>query len=887
MSRFHTLLSRIRGTLLGARMDDDFDDEIEAHLEMQAEEFVRHGMSPADARLAARRRFGGVDQIKEQYRDQRGIPALESLVRDVGYSVRLLRRTPGFAVTAIVTLAIGIGSTTAMFTLLNRALLQPLPVNRPDRLVALNNFSESGAFPTFSYPTYRDLRARSEAFAGLVGYRFAPLSVSHDGVNERIWGYLVTGNYFDVLGVPAHIGRALQPSDDERAGAHPVTVVSYRFWQQRLGGAAAALGRSILVNGRSYTVVGVAPRGFFGTEVVAAPDLWFPMAMQPQIENAPSWLERRDVENVFVIGRLAPHVTSEQATAIMAGATRRLAEEYPDVEGNTRVALSRPGLIGTAMRAPVLGFAGLLLLLAALVLLLACVNLANLLLARGADRRREIAVRLSIGAGRWSLVRQLLTESVLLSVAAGALGLVLAVWLVGLATAIRLPIDLPVAVTLPIDWRVLLFNVLLSLATGALFGLMPALQTTRGDLVPALKDGVPSAHRHDRTWKKALIVVQVAVSVVLLVGGGLVLRGLGRAYEIPLGFVPQRAAEVSFDLRLQGYATAAGREFQRELLTRVRAVPGVRHAALADMIPVDLHFTRTRVYADTGAPRRETRAPVTMFSRVTPGYFQTMATRLEEGREFTAFDVEGSAPVAIVNRTAARRLWPGERAIGRRLRLGSADAPALEVVGIVEDGKYAGLNENPQLIVHRPLFQSYSGSTTVIVRADGALPGIIAVVRRAVGTLDPAIPIASARTLEDRLAVPLLPARVTAWVLASFGALALVLAAVGLYGVMSYMVASRTHEIGVRMAMGARRVDVLTLVLRQGLTLAAIGLAAGLVGAVALTPLMRALLFGVSSTDGFTYGTVFVVLALVAMVACFVPARRATRMDPVFALRGE
>jgi predicted permease len=886
MTSLRTLVHRLRGTWLRSRLDDELDEEIRVHLDMQAEEFVRQGMSPGEARLAARRRFGGVDQVKETYRDRRGLPAIESFVRDLQYSARLLGRAPGFAVVAIITLAIGIGASTAVFTLLNRAMFQPLPVREPGRLVALNNSAPNRMMPTFSYLTYLDLRDRHTVFDGVVGYRFAPISVSHDGVNERLWSYIVTGNYFDLLGVRAARGRTIGPSDDVGRGAHPVTVVSYRFWQQRLGGAPDALNRTVLVNGRRYTIIGVAPQEFFGTEVVAAPDLFFPMAMQPEIESGSPSLDDRRVEPIFVIARLRPGVTIDQAGAAMAAAAMQLEQEHPEINEGKRITLTRPGLVGNMMRGPVLGFTALLLLISGLVLLLACTNLANLLLARAADRRREIAVRLSLGAARATLVRQLLTESLLLSGAAGILGLLLAFWMVRLLTAIRLPVDLPLALNLPIDIRVLAFNVGLSILTGVLFGLLPALQATKADLVTALKQGGTAGHPHDSTWKKGLIVVQVAVSLVLLVAGGLMMRALARAQTIPLGFTPEGAIEVSFDLRLQGYSPAQGREFQERLLERVRTFPGVRHAALADMIPVDLHFGRSRVYAEGSAPETAGRGPVAFRSRVSTGYFAAMNTRLEEGRGFSEFDDAGSTGVAIVNRALVRRLWPDGRAIGRRFRIGE-DGPMLEVVGIAQNGKYAGFNEDPQPFVYRPIRQSYSGSTSVVVRTDGNMASMIGLVQREVRAMDPNMPIGSARTLVERLAVPLFPARLTAWLLGSFGALALVLAAVGLYGVMSYMVASRTHEIGVRMAMGARRADVLTLVLGQGLRLTAAGLAVGVCGALVLMPLMRSLLYGVSSRDALTYASVLVVLGLVALVACLVPARRATRMDPVFALRGE
>jgi len=692
-----------------------------------------------------------------------------------------------------------------------------------------------------------------------------------------------------VVGVRPAAGRLIGPADDRARGAHPVVVVSYKYWQQRMGGSPEIVGRSLLANGRTYTIVGVAAQGFFGTDVVSAPDLFFPMAMLPAIEGGPTWLDDRGVEILFVVGRLRDGISREQADADVTAASLQLEQEHPEQNKDKRVTLSRPGLFGNAMRMPLIGFATLLMLIAGLVLVLACTNLANLLLARAADRRREMAVRLSLGAGRLPLVRQLLTESLLLSMAAGLVGLFIASWLVGLLERVKPPIDIPMSIQLPIDSRVLLFNILLSALTGVFFGLLPALQATRTDLVTALKDSGPTAPGRESTWKKALIVMQVAVSLVLLIGGGLMLRALARAETIPLGFNPAWAAEVSFDLRLQGYTPSATREFQKRLLERVRALPEVRYAALADVVPVDMHFGRTRVAAEGAAPERSGRAPLTFGNRVSSGYFQAMQTPLEEGRDFTDFDTEQSRPVAIVSRAFARRIWPGKAAIGQRFRLllNSGDTPPLEVVGIAGDAKYASLNETGAPMVYLPLAQSYSGSTTVVVRTDADLASILARVQAEVHQLDPNIPIASARTLTERLALPLLPARMTAWLLGVFGVLALVLAAIGLYGVMSYMVSSRTHEIGVRMAMGARGEDVLALILRQGLTLTAVGVVAGVVFATMMARLMRALLFGVSTTDVPTYAAVVVLLGLVALVACLVPARRATRLDPVFALRGE
>lgn len=808
------------------------------------------------------------------------------MFQDLRFGLRMLIKKPGFTVVAVLSLALGTGANTAIFSLVNTVMLRPLPIEKPQQLVALNNTAEGHAFATFSYPNYKDFRDRNEVFSGLIAYRFQPLSLSHEGINERVWGFEVSGNYFEVLGVGAALGRVISSEDDLTPGGHPVAVMSYKCWQQRFGADQSIIGKEVIVNGRSYMIIGVAPQGFYGTEVVSAPDLWFPVAMQAQLEIGNSWLNDRRVEGVFVQGRLKPEVTTARAQTALNAIALQLEREYPDINEDKRVALSPPGLFGLAFRGPALGFAGLLMAIVGIVLLLACINLANLLLARAAERRREIAVRLALGASRFRLVRQLLTESLLLALAGGGLGLLPALWLLNLAMAFKVPINIPGAIDLRLDYRVFIFTVLLSIATGVLFGLLPALQATKTDLVPALKDeGSFGGGR--RSWlKSTLMVSQMALSLVLLVGGGLMLRALERAQTIDLGFDPQHAVEVAFDLRLQGYESGQAKEFQKRLLERVRALPGAQATGMADMVPVDLHFSRTGVFIEGQAVARTTNAPTAMVNRVSPGYFQAMSTRLLQGRDFTEQDDEKAARVAIINETFARRFFPGEDPMGKRFSMGSPEATKTQVIGVVQDGKYAGLNEDPKPFVSRPLWQSSVGPTSVIVRTEDDPQRLIAAVRREVQEMDSHIPMSGA-TLVEKLSLPKLPARIAASILGSFGLLALALAAIGIYGVISYAVSTRTHEIGIRMALGAQKADVLKLVMANGMALTLTGVALGLAAALVLTRLMKSLLFGVSATDPMTFTVASLLLAVVALVACYLPARRATRVDPMDALRHE
>lgn len=885
--KVRALFAKMFGFLKSHQLEQEFAEELESHLQMHIEDNVKSGMTPDEARRQAVIKLGGIEQTKESHRSQRKIPLLEIIFRDLRFGIRRLLKNPSLTIIAILSLALGIGANTAIFSLINTAALRPLPIKNPEQLMSLANKVEDHMFPVFSYPNYKDFRDRNNVFDGLLAYRFAPLSMSHDGINERLWGYLVTGNYFEVLGINAIRGRVITTEDDRLPGGHPVVVMSYQCWQQRFGSDPGIIGKNLIVNGKSYSVIGITPQGFFGTEIIASPELWFPMMMQKEIDIGRDWLNDRTVQNVFVQGRLKSGMNKQQAESSLQPIALQLEKEFPDANHGKRVRLLIPGFLGGAMRGMVLGFTGILMVVVGFVLLLACTNLANLLLARATSRRKEIAVHLALGASRSRLVMQLMSESMLLAGGSGICGLLLAFWLTKLAVVFKPPMDVPLRIDLQIDYRVLIFTFFISILTGFLIGLLPALQSTKVDVQDSLKDKTPFGVYHRSLLKNGLIVLQVCLSLVLLIGAGLMLRALQKAQSINLGFDPQNSVAVSFDLRLQGYELNRGLEFQKQLLERLHASPQVKAAGMIDLVPVDLHFSREWIFIEGQPAQQKPNGPWAMTSLISPGYFQAMSTQIVHGRDFTLQDDQKSIPVAIINETFARRFWPGENAIGKHFSQESEKEPKMQVVGVVQDGKYAGLNEQPQPYFCRPIAQAYLSPTTLIVRTQNHPQSLIPLVRNELKRLDPQLPIASAKLMTEKLGVALLPARIAATFLASFGILALILAAIGIYGVMSYAVSTRTQEIGVRLALGANASDVLSLTIGQGMLLVFIGALIGVALAFALTRLAKSLLFGMNAADPFTYIGVIILLTAVALIACYIPARRATKIDPVVALRNE
>jgi predicted permease len=872
------------GALRHARQrEHDLSAELESHLQMHVEDNLRAGMSPDEARRQALIKLGGVEQVKERYRERRGLPVLETLFQDLRYALRMLRRNPGFTAVAVLSLALGIGANALVFSVINALLLRPLPVDRPDQLVFLE--TKNSDF-TQSFPNYRDLRDRNQTFSGLVGYRLAPMEFESAGGATRVWGLLATGNYFDVLGVHPVMGRFFHQADDLHPRQSPYAVLSYTAWRGRFGADPTIVGKTVRINRLAYTVLGVAPPDFHGTELWYWPEVWLPMMMEPQIEaySGTGWLDERSTWNTFVLGRLKPGVSKAEALANLNTIGAELAREYPNNDEGLQFKLAKPGLVGDYFGGPTRAFTLGVLGLAALVLLAACTNLASLLTARAADRQREIAIRLSIGAKRSRVVRQVLTETLVLSLAGGAAGYALAFGLSQALTRWRAPMDFPVQMNVNPDWRVFLFALAVSILAGALFGSAPAWRASKTDASAVLKGAATSWGRGRLAFRDALVVLQVALCFVLVASCLISLRGLQRALKMTLGFEPEGVSVVAFDLGLAGYSdNEKGRAFQRKVLETFEQLPGVRSAAYSNSMPLSIDQSHTTVYpADKTAPRQADKISVTYY-QVSPGFFATMGTKMLAGRDFNWHDDEKSPRVAIVNVAFAKRVLHSEDAVGKYFRQGDL----VEVVGEVEEGKYESLTESQVPVVFWPILQNYTGTTTVEVRSSLPAAQMVSEMRRAVAALDPDLPLYGTGSLNQMLGFAFFPAHAAAIALSAFGVLAIMLAVTGIHGLVSYAVARRVREIGIRMAIGARPSQVLRLVLGRIMALIAIGSAIGLALALAAGQVLASVVYGASSHDPQTLAAVVATIALLGLLSSWAPTRRALRIDPMMALRYE
>lgn len=881
MRAVRRFLVRLTASATRQRDEERLREELEEHLALHTAENVRAGLSPAEARRQAVLKFGAVEAVKEHYRDEQGLPFLENLSRDVRYALRQLRKAPLFAVTATLSLAMGIGANTTIFTLVDRVLLRALPVSDPEQLVFVTDQrSATGRTPRFSYPFYAALRDNTVLDGVAARFSMYVTAVINDSA-DRVSGELVSGNYFNVVGAGTRIGRPLTPDDDRTPGAHPVAVISDGYWRSSFGSDPAVLGRGIRVNNHTFTIIGVAARGFTGTEVGLPTDIWLPMMMQREVgrdlltNGSTNWIE--------MIGRLKPGASldragaeltayldsHEQATpARLPGGERRRLMLLPGEKGNSPVRRE----LGPALR--------VLIVLTALALVLTCINVASLLVVRSVTREKEIAVRLALGARRSHLIRQCLTETLVLAALGGTAGLLMAPWAVDLLVASQ-PYQLGLDAT--VDMGVFMFGLAAWIVTGLLVGLAPILASSKVGLgqVSSNQSAAMRGPRRRATVHDVIVACQIAVSLVMLIGAGLFVRSLQSLSSLEPGFRADHLLLISADPGSAGYDTHRLERFWRDTLDRVGQVGGVESVSLAKLVPLAPGRQRQPVF---NVPLG--RALEIDTNAVGPRYFHTLGIPLLRGREFGEEDRKTSRPVVIVNERMAQMFWPNQDPLGKEMPVGPPGSPLAEIVGIVKDAKYRDLREDAGPILYFPAFQRRStDALTLHVRATSDPSALAGTIRREMQALDAQLPVFGVRTLEDQLDGFFAPTRQAAVLTGGFGILALLLSGIGVYGVTALAVSRQTHDIGIRMALGAEPHQIAFAMGRRGISLVVVGLTLGLVGSVAFTRVATALLYGVTATDSATFAAMSALLAVVSLAAIYIPARAATRLDAIAAIR--
>ncbi|HLJ91340.1 MAG TPA: ABC transporter permease [Candidatus Angelobacter sp.] len=815
-----------------------------------------------------------------------GGATVESLFQDVRYAVRTLLRTPGFAAVAVLTIALGIGANSTIFSWVNSTLLHPLPgVGNTEGLVALTRAGKALPDLVFSYPDYEDLRTRAKSFAGLAAYKGSRVSLTSTGKAESVWVLFTSANYFDVLDAPPMLGRGFTSKEDG-PNSDPVAVISYNLWQTHFGGNQSVIGQTIHINQHPYSIVGVTPPRFQGSQTGLSYDLWIPMEMGTQLSSYDP-VHQREVESVLLFGRLKPSTPIQQAEEETKLAMTQIAEQYPGAHQGKTIAptlepIWRSSSGGNRLLMVLLP---MLMAIAGIVLLLACANVANLLLVRSIGRRREMAIRLSIGASRWRLIRQHLVESMVVALTGGAVALLFTLWTSGSLAKFIPQTNAPISLIVRTDRTVLLATFGISIFAAMVFGILPALRSSNLTPIAVLKDETGGASGGLRKARLAsgLVAAQLSLSLLLLVCAGLFIRSFQKAQHFDPGFNPNHVLLACYDLHGAGYGQSEGLEFNRKVLAKLESLPGVQAVTMSNWVPLSFTWNSDRVSPEGYTPQSHEQMSAASFT-VTPGYFRALQIPLSSGRDFSTADTKSSEPVVVVNQELADRYWPHQDAIGKKIGIGTLQS---RVIGVTRNSNIGGLNEAPQPALYQSEFQQHSSFVTLNVRVAGDPMAFAPTVEKAVQELNPNLPVFDVRTLQSQVQLVSMTERIAGAFVGSFGLLALILAAVGIYGVIAYTTRQRTREIGIRIALGARRVEVLRLVLGQGLRLTAIGLAVGLVLSVTLTRFLTKLLFGVAPTDLPTFLLVAAVLSLVALAACFLPAQRATRVDPMVVLRYE
>jgi predicted permease len=882
----YTVPLRVRSLFGRARADEELHEELQDHIDRKTEQYVSAGMAQADARRRALLDMGGVEQTKEKCRDARRVDWIQDFAQDWRYAARMLRRSPGFTAVAVLTLALGIGANTAIFSIVDAVLLRSLPYPDPGQLVLVFNvpLKQPDALSSISYRDFTDCREHNRAFSELAGNAFHDLTVTGAGEPFIVNTAAVTPEIFPLLGATPLAGRTLLPDDGKR-GAAPVAVLSEALWRSRFGSNAALVGQSITLDMRAFTVVGILPAGFRYPDGAAHQDVWIPIAQDPLFGPLVSLPGTRVLSG---IGRLKPGVSLMQAQADMTILAARLATQFPTQDSGFTIRLEpyREAVVGSIKSA-------LLILLGAvsLVLLIACANIANLLLSRAASRQREIAMRIALGATRARIVRQLLTESALL----GSLGV--AAGVMAAASAVRilqpfLPLGIARIASIQLGGPVLVFALVLSLAAVLVFGLGPALFATPSTVQTNINDGGERTGQHGgRLAKSVLAVAEISLAMVLLIGSGLLIRSLALVTSVHPGFDPERVIEAEISLPRFLYSTPQQwSAFSRDLLARLRSQPGLQDSALGAPLPMDRQGAATFPFAIVGAPPvPPSKSPSADYATVSPNYFRVMRIPLRRGRLFSEQDESSSPKVAIISETLARRYFPDQDPIGKQMQFGfppNGDV-SREIVGIVGDVRDVALSREPGPMMYVPFVQAPLWGGEVVVRSSLSASSVAAGVRQAVYSIDKNLPVTDIAPLADALDQSIAQERFRTFLMGAFGAIALILAAVGIFGVISYLVSQRTREIGIRMALGAERRNIMRMMLGQGTKLALFGVGIGLAAASLLTRVLAGLLYDVSPTDPLTFGTVAVILFGVAVIACYLPATRAVRVDPIVALRSE
>ena len=902
--------SFLRNVLSRDRVERDLDDELQAALGLLIDEELGKGKSPVEARRAALLRLGGVEAVKQEVRDVRSGAFIDTVLGDIRYAARLLVRNPVFTLTAALSLAIGIGATTTIFTVANGLLLRSaVGVTDPGRLVDITRSKSRGGpgIDPISYPDYLEVRRRATTLDGVYGYQLelqpASLRIENTGA-ERVYPGVVSINYFEVLGVPAIVGRTFGSGDSEDAGSSPVVVLSHRFWTRRFNSDPGVVGRTLYLNGYPFSVAGVAGEGFLGMTVVA-PHVWVPASMIAALspESGGRLLTTRGADWMMLGGRLRPGVPRGQASAEIEAIGAALAREFP-----VKYDFLPPGLgptdlsfvwsaepsspIPSGLRVIVAGFLALLMSIVAVVLVIACANLAGVLLARGVVRRREIAVRTAIGAGRGRVVRQLLTETTLLFALGGIAGLLLARALTSLLVSLLPAFPLPVNVSVPLDGRVVAFSLGVSFVAALLCGLVPALHASKSDVVSALKDDAPAPTDRLRL-RNTFVVAQVAFSVLLVITAAILVRDVDRVTSVNRGFDSHQVDVVSVNLSMAGYTAATGSPFMRRLIERVRAIPGVEAATLSDRQPDPGSMMMGGLTVPGVSPPQGQQYFYPNWNVVDSQYFATLRVPLLNGRDFTDADRAGAQPVAIIGESAAKRFFPGKSAVGQvvnvhtgNLSVPGAPSAALVIVGVARDVQVSS-NLAPRLNLYVPMQQKYVSGITILARTKGPASAADDI-RAVVTSMNPNLPVLIAQTLDSLGRGPVeAQLRVAATVAGSVGLIGLLLAAMGIYGVTAYTVARRTREIGIRLSLGAGHSAVVGMILRQGMTLVGIGLGIGLALSVGVERILAAQRFGITAPGVATFAAATMLFVVVALIACYAPLRRAVRIGAMDALRYE